>query len=66
LIDLPWVMMPRVERTEAVTGSTDWGSVIFYSSTCIIVSRVMLYFMQENPRLNPKIEKTARYLGLIK
>jgi membrane protease YdiL (CAAX protease family) len=66
LIDLPWVMMPRVERTEAVTGSTDWGSVIFYSSTCIIVSRVMLYFMQENPRLHPKIEKTARYLGLIK
>jgi membrane protease YdiL (CAAX protease family) len=69
LIDLPWVMMPKQEFTEAVTGGTDWLNVAGYAITNILIARVMIFYMKGNfNQLNmpPHLERAARYLGLIK
>lgn len=68
LIDIPWVMMPAPERTEAVTGSTDWASVALYAITNILVARLMIAHMRgdfNRIRTSPRLSKVARSLGLI-
>lgn len=68
LIDIPWVMMPAPERTESVTGSTDWASVALFAITNILVARLMIAQMRgdfNRIRTSPRLSKVARSLGLI-
>lgn len=65
LIDLPWVMMPKVEKLDAITGGTDWGSVMAYSISSILIARLMILHLQKQIKVPARFEKFARYLGLI-
>lgn len=68
LIDIPWVMMPAPERTEAVTGSTDWGNTALYAITNILAARLMIAYMRGDfAKINwpPRLQRAAKYLGLI-
>ena len=68
LIDLPWVMMPEKEYSDAISAGTDWFSVLGYALTNILVARVMIFYMRGNFRnINwpSRLQRVAKFLGLI-
>ena len=68
MIDLPWILLPDSEVTDVISNGSDWGNVLIYTVSNIIMARLMLIYMRGDfKRINwpPSLVRALKFLGLV-